>query len=373
MSSAALRDDAYVQNARVFGVRVAAEKRTSGFFSFAHANASGVLGWKPANDVGKNGAVPTKVRRRCDLNGNRTKVNGTVVASYDAQDRMTSYGANEYSYTAGGDLVAKMAPAGTTSYVYDLYGSLRQATLADGTVLDYVVDGNHRRVGKKRNGVLEQAWLYDGQLRPIAELDGAGNVVSVFMYGERSNVPEAMTKGGNTYRIVSDHLGSVRLVVDASTGAVAQAMSYDAWGNVLSDSAPGFQPFGFAGGLYDRDLSLVRFGARDLDPETGRWTTKDPIRFDGGQTNLYTYVDDDPANGNDPAGDRKRLDKFRVCAYTVFYSCFESCRTACGAPSTTCPLLGPLPSVCDAACENKCESAAIDICKVDHDASGSAH
>ncbi len=168
-------------------------------------------------------------------------------------------------------------------------------------MLDYLVDGTHRRVGKKRNGVLEQAWLYDGQLRPIAELDGASNLVSVFMYGEKSNVPEAMTKGGNTYRIVTDHLGSVRLVVDVSTGAIAQSLEYDAWGNVTSDSSPGFQPFGFAGGLYDRDLALVRFGARDYDPETGRWTSKDALRLLVG-TNLYSYAQSQPVNASDPDG-----------------------------------------------------------------------
>ncbi len=47
----------------------------------------------------------------------------------------------------------------------------------------------------------------------------------------------------------------------------------DAWGQVLADSSPGFQPFGFAGGLWDRDTGLVRFGARDYDPEVGRWTS----------------------------------------------------------------------------------------------------
>jgi hypothetical protein len=34
----------------------------------------------------------------------------------------------------------------------------------------------------------------------------------------------------------------------------------------------------------------VRFGARDSDPETGRWTSRDPIGFDGGDLNLYEYV-----------------------------------------------------------------------------------
>jgi RHS repeat-associated protein len=59
-------------------------------------------------------------------------------------------------------------------------------------------------------------------------------------------------------------------------------MTHDAWGNVVQDTAPGFQPFGFAGGLWDADTGLVRFGARDYDSVTGRWTAKDPLIFDGG-------------------------------------------------------------------------------------------
>jgi RHS repeat-associated protein len=66
--------------------------------------------------------------------------------------------------------------------------------------------------------------------------------------------------------------------------------------NIASDSNPGFQPFGFAGGLYDADTALVRFGMRDYDPTVGRWTSKDPILFGGGQANIYVYVGDDPVN-----------------------------------------------------------------------------
>ncbi|MEO8218803.1 MAG: RHS repeat-associated core domain-containing protein [Acidobacteriota bacterium] len=105
-----------------------------------------------------------------------------------------------------------------------------------------------------------------------------------------------------TYRIVSDHLGSPRLVVDVASGTVAQRIEYDEFGNVVSDTNPGFQPFGFAGGLYDRDTGLVRFGARDYDPQTGRWTTKDPIGFAGLDTNLYVYAYNDPINEIDPMG-----------------------------------------------------------------------
>lgn len=60
-------------------------------------------------------------------------------------------------------------------------------------------------------------------------------------------------------------------------------------------------PFGFAGCLYDRDTGLVRFGARDYDPATGRWMRKDPVRFQGG-SNFYVYADNDPINLIDPSG-----------------------------------------------------------------------
>jgi len=90
--------------------------------------------------------------------------------------------------------------------------------------------------------------------------------------------------------------------VDAATGAVAQRIDYDAWGKVLSDTNPGFQPFGFAGGMYDPDTGLVRFGARDYDSETGRWTGKDPIGFLGRDGNLFMYVGGDPVNRRDRSG-----------------------------------------------------------------------
>jgi RHS repeat-associated protein len=107
---------------------------------------------------------------------------------------------------------------------------------------------------------------------------------------------------GTAYRLVTDHLGSVRLVVKAATGEVVQRMDYDAFGRVLNDTNAGFQPFGFAGGLYDDDTGLVRFGARDYDAYSGRWTAKDPILFGGRTPNLYEYAFNDPANRIDPSG-----------------------------------------------------------------------
>jgi RHS repeat-associated protein len=149
-----------------------------------------------------------------------------------------------------------------------------------------------------------QGFLYENQLEPVAELDGSGNLVSRFVYCGcgAGNIPQYLVKGGVTYRIISDHLGSPRLVVDSTTGAVLQRMDYDEFGTVILDTNPGFQPFGFAGGIYDRDTGLVRHGARDYDPETGRWVAKDPICFFGHDLNLYGYARNDPINAIDPEG-----------------------------------------------------------------------
>jgi uncharacterized protein RhaS with RHS repeats len=38
------------------------------------------------------------------------------------------------------------------------------------------------------------------------------------------------------------------------------------------------------------------------DPETGRWLSKDPIKFAANNTNLYGYVMSDPVNFIDPTG-----------------------------------------------------------------------
>jgi len=46
----------------------------------------------------------------------------------------------------------------------------------------------------------------------------------------------------------------------------------------------------------------LNFSSCHYDSESGRWTNKDPILFDGGDTNLYGYVWTDPVNWIDPEG-----------------------------------------------------------------------
>ena len=269
-------------------------------------------------EVKENGVVVSSYTY--DANGNRitavTKT-GTFQGFYDLQDRMTKYGAADYTYTANGELKTKSDAAGITTYDYDVYGNLRSATLPDGTQVDYVIDANNRRIGKKVDGALVQGFIYKDQLEPVAELDGAGNVVARFVYGSKGHVPDYMIKGGVTYRIISDHLGSVRLVVDSTTGAVSQRIDYDEFGNITQDTNPGFQPFAFVGGIYDHLTKLTRFGARDYDAHAGRWTSKDPILFDGDGPNLYSYALNNPANMIDISG----MDTYRNPSSNLYCRC----------------------------------------------------
>lgn len=69
----------------------------------------------------------------------------------------------------------------------------------------------------------------------------------------------------------------------------------------LNDSNPGFQPFAYAGGLYDVDTGLVRFGARDYDAAVGRWIQSDPAGLAGG-VNIYGYAYQNPLYWIDPNG-----------------------------------------------------------------------
>ena len=162
-----------------------------------------------------------------------------------------SYGSKTYTYTANGELATKTDGTDVTTYSYDVVGNLRTVVLPTGVTIDYVIDAANRRVGKKVNGTLVQGFLYQSQLAPAAELDGSGNIVSQFVYATKGNVPDYIVKAGVTYRLFTDHLGSVRLVVNAATGAIAQRIDYDAFGRIQLDTNPAFHPFGFAGGIYD--------------------------------------------------------------------------------------------------------------------------
>jgi|GEM_PF-336589 len=238
-----------------------------------------------------------------DANSNRVSrvtPSSSDSGTYDDQDRILTYGGASFTYTPNGEIASRTSTAGTTTCGYDSLGRLVSVSLADGRHIDYILDARGRRVVKKVDGTVVGKFLYENGLRPIAQLAADDSLVAQFVYAERGNSPSLIIRGGVTYRVIADHLGSPRYVVDTATGAIADTLGYDEFG-VTFESNPGFQPFGFAGGLYDADTKLVHFGAREYDPSIGRFLTKDPLGLGGG-LNVYDYAANDPVNLIDPSG-----------------------------------------------------------------------
>jgi len=256
--------------------------------------------------VSTNGSISSQYVY--DDNDNRLQgPSSTETATYDAQDRLIAGTFNGHSYTfsnsLAGDLLAKSDGAQSWGFTHNALRSLTQVIGPDGLQVDFLLDGLGRRVGKQVNGTMTRELLFLDTLHPIAQLDGSGALVSQFVYAIGGNhAPDFLLHGGAAYRLVTDQLGSVRLVVNAQTGEIAQQLDYDEFGRALADSNPGFQPFGFAGGLYEPEIGQVHFGSRDYDPELGRWLVKDTFNFGGGQANLYAYAANAPVNFRDPTG-----------------------------------------------------------------------
>ncbi len=242
-----------------------------------------------------------------NVNGTRVWENNSLrnisarTSTYSEEDHLMSAGDLTYQYDADSFLLSKTDGADTTQFNYTLRGELMDVVLPDSRVIAYVHDPLGRRIAKKIDNTITEKYLWQDQNRLLAVYDGMDNLLMRFVYAD-DRMPVAMTKNGVTYYLAYDQVGSLRVVADAY-GNVVKEIEYDTFGNIINDSNPTFDvPFGFAGGLHDRDTGLVRFGYRDYDPEIGRWTSKDPILFAGGDTDLFGYCLNNPVNLVDPLG-----------------------------------------------------------------------
>ncbi len=229
-----------------------------------------------------------------------------TVASHSNDDQLLSLKGSinrDYQYTDDGDLKSMTNCFGTINYEYDVFGNLKKVTLVDGKVIEYKVDAYNRRIKKLVNGVTKEYYLWYDQTRLAAILNSSKIPVLTYIYGPESFTPSYVKKNNSTYKILHDPgMGSVRYVINPLSLQIVQEIDYDEFGNVMKNTNPDFQPLQYAGGLYDADTKLLKFGARDYDPTVGRWTTKDPIGFAGGDTNLYAYVGGNPMSFVDPDG-----------------------------------------------------------------------
>src|SRR5262249_36859852 len=125
-----------------------------------------------------------------------------VIGTY-VHDQLRQWGQTTFTYQPTGELLTRVVGGVTTAYDYDGRGNLRSVVLPGGTKT-YVYDGLGRRTVAAYGGATVR-YIYGEAIGPSAAVDAGGNVVTRFVYGSRSNVPDYMERGGKQYRFVLDH------------------------------------------------------------------------------------------------------------------------------------------------------------------------
>ena len=115
-----------------------------------------------------------------------------------------------------------------------------------------------------------------------------------------------LLRQSTSYAIESDHLGTPVRVVDPAGTVVWSWEDHDPFGNSPPmEGVSNGQTFTFdlrmPGQYFDEETGLFHNGARDYDPQTGRYIEVDPLGLAAGM-NPYVYVDGDPVNQVNPTG-----------------------------------------------------------------------
>lgn len=251
-----------------------------------------------------------------DAAGNMAEAGlGTKARTYGAGNRLLSFGDVEYRYDAAGRLVEKRAGGAASeawSYAWDAKGQLAAVTRPDGTAVAFQYDPLGRRIEKVvgqrgldgRLRVSERVrFVWDGDVLVHEKRIGAsGEPLSerTFAFEEGRFFPIAQRDGGEdggawlTY--FNDTSGAPVGLID-ETGGVEERIERSPWGAVQGNPRT---PLRFQGQYADIETGLHYNRYRYYDPETGRYTSPDPLGLASG-FNDYVYGNN-PVRYVDPLG-----------------------------------------------------------------------
>jgi len=163
-------------------------------------------------------------------------------------------------------MVTKTDASGTTTYTYDSENKLTGIDFPGGGFVEYVYDGLGRRIEKNVGGTITR-YVYD--LEDILfEYNGSNTITARYTHGPGIDDPIALERGGQSYFYHTDGLGSITHITDSSKQTIA-GYTYDAFGNITSQSGSLANPYTFTGREYDQESGLYYYRARYYDPKIG--------------------------------------------------------------------------------------------------------
>jgi RHS repeat-associated protein len=201
-------------------------------------------------------------------------------------------GTDTYSYDSSGNTTSRNVtgkPGQTLTW--DNEGHLATVTDSEGTT-SYIYDASGTRlVSKEPTGVT--VYLPGFELRTAA-----GTTTCTRYYAGVAS----RTTGGPLTWLASDHHGTTQLAIDATTLAVTRRKT-DPFGNPRGADPAWPNTRGFVNGTRDH-TGLTHLGAREYEPNTGRFVSVDPVMdvSDPQQMNGYSYAGNSPITSSDPSG-----------------------------------------------------------------------
>jgi RHS repeat-associated protein len=203
------------------------------------------------------------------------------------------------------------------TYTWDSDNKLRSADIdANGTAdVNFQYDALGRRVARTGTGGSVVFVQMDQQTIAGYPVGGAATTPT-FRYVYASYIDEPVVRKGPTSTSTAhfyhrNHQYSVTAIT-TSTGAIAERYAYTAYGQptILNASGTPLSPqtstlnsrYSYTGREWDATLGLHHFRARWMSPIAGRFLTRDPIGFKGGDLNLTSYVRNRATVFRDPTG-----------------------------------------------------------------------
>jgi RHS repeat-associated protein len=255
-----------------------------------------------------------------DAVGNRTSGPGPKDTRYvhDAANRMTSGRMLDYAYDNMGNQNKRTVPGVADAdkgwtLTWDNENRLKTMEKTKGAekrTITFTYDPFGRRIGKQLvtviGGVTKTAtwaYVYDGDdiAEEIYTPPTGPQEKTFFTHGPGIDEHLAMERDGSYYYYHADGLNSITAITDQS-GTPVQSYTYDSFGMVKPANTTFRNSYTYTGREWDKETGLYYYRARYFDPMEGRFVSKDPISFFGGDVNLWNYVGGNATNRIDPFG-----------------------------------------------------------------------